>query len=55
MGGAACGNRQLAYRQLTIRFGARNLTLVINQGFNPYRMTIDLMRFFVPEIEKRSN
>ncbi|MGO9269897.1 MAG: serine hydrolase domain-containing protein [Terriglobia bacterium] len=26
-----------------------------NQGFNPYRMTIDVMRFFVPEIEKRSN
>ena len=26
-----------------------------NRGFNPYRMTIDVMRFFVPEIGKRSN
>ncbi|MGA2360731.1 MAG: serine hydrolase domain-containing protein [Terriglobales bacterium] len=35
-----------------------DLTVILfanNQGFNPYRMTIDVMRFFVPEIEKRSN
>jgi D-alanyl-D-alanine carboxypeptidase len=35
-----------------------DLTVILftnNQGFNPYRMTIDVMRFFVPEIEKTSN
>jgi len=35
-----------------------DLTVILftnNQGFNPYRMTIDVMRLFVPEIEKRSN
>jgi len=35
-----------------------DLTVIVftnNQGFNPYRMTVDVMRFFVPEIEKRSN
>lgn len=35
-----------------------NLTVILftnNQGFNPHRMTIDVMRFFVPEIGKRSN
>ena len=35
-----------------------DLTVILftnNQGFNPYRMTIDVMRFFVPEIEERSN
>jgi D-alanyl-D-alanine carboxypeptidase len=34
-----------------------DLTVILltnNQGFNPYRMTIDVMRLFVPEIEKRS-
>ncbi|MGA2426446.1 MAG: serine hydrolase domain-containing protein [Terriglobales bacterium] len=33
-----------------------DLTVILftnNQGFNPYQMTIDVMRFFVPEIEKR--
>jgi len=33
-----------------------SLTIILftnNQGFNPYRMTIGVMRFFVPEIEKR--
>ena len=35
-----------------------DLTVILftnNQGFNPYRMTIDVMRFFVPEVEKRNN
>ena len=35
-----------------------DLTVILftnNQGFNPYSMTIDVMQFFVPEIEKRSN
>jgi CubicO group peptidase (beta-lactamase class C family) len=35
-----------------------DLTVILftnNQGWNPYRMTIDVIRFFVPEIEKRSN
>lgn len=35
-----------------------DLTVILftnNQGFNPYRMTIEVMRFFVPEIEKPSN
>jgi D-alanyl-D-alanine carboxypeptidase len=35
-----------------------DLTVVLftnNQGFNPYRMTIEVMRFFAPEVEKRNN
>jgi len=35
-----------------------DLTVILftnNQGFNPYQITIGVMRFFVPEIEKRSN
>jgi len=35
-----------------------DLTVILltnNQGFNPYRMTIDVMRMFVPGIEKRNN
>ena len=35
-----------------------DLTVILftnNQGFNPYRMTIDVMRFFVPEVVKRNN
>jgi len=34
-----------------------DLTVILftnNQVFNPYRMTIDVMRFFAPEVEKRS-
>jgi CubicO group peptidase (beta-lactamase class C family) len=35
-----------------------DLTVILltnNQGFDPYRMTIDVMRFFVPEVVKRNN
>lgn len=35
-----------------------DLTVILftnNQGFNPYRLTIGVMRFFAPEVEKRSN
>jgi CubicO group peptidase (beta-lactamase class C family) len=35
-----------------------DLTVILftnSQGFNPYRMTIEVMRFFVPEVEKLSN
>lgn len=35
-----------------------DLTIILftnNQGFNPYRMTIEVMRFFAPEVEKRNN
>jgi hypothetical protein len=35
-----------------------DLTVILftnNPGFNPYRMTIDVMRFFAPEVEKRNN
>jgi CubicO group peptidase (beta-lactamase class C family) len=35
-----------------------DLTVILftnNQGFNPYSMTIDVMRFFAPEVEKRNN
>jgi CubicO group peptidase (beta-lactamase class C family) len=35
-----------------------HLTVILftnNQGFDPYRLTIDVMRFFVPEIGKRNN
>jgi len=34
-----------------------NLTVILftnNQGFNPYQMTIDVMRLFAPEVEKRN-
>jgi len=34
-----------------------DLTVILftnNQVFDPYRMTIDVMRFFAPEVEKRS-
>jgi hypothetical protein len=35
-----------------------DLTVILftnNQGFNPYRLTINVMQFFVPEIGKRHN
>lgn len=35
-----------------------DLTVILftnNQGFNPYPLTIDVMRFFAPEVEKRNN
>jgi D-alanyl-D-alanine carboxypeptidase len=35
-----------------------NLTVILltnNQGFNPYRLTIGVMRFFAPEIVKNNN
>jgi hypothetical protein len=35
-----------------------DLTVILstnNQGFNPYRMTIDVMRFIAPEVEKHNN
>jgi len=35
-----------------------DLTVILftnNQGVNPYRMTIDVMRFFAPDVEKRNN
>jgi hypothetical protein len=34
------------------------LTIILstnNQDFNPYRMTIDVMRFIAPEVEKHNN
>lgn len=36
----------------------RNLTVILltnNQGFNPYGLTLGVMRFFAPEIEKNTN
>ena len=34
----------------------RDLTVILftnNQGFDPYRLTLDVMRFFVPAIGRR--
>jgi CubicO group peptidase (beta-lactamase class C family) len=34
-----------------------DLTVILfmnNQGFNPYQMTINVMRLFAPEVEKRN-